>query len=137
MARHLLHTGLFCFLLLGGGGLLTAPVVAQDEEPPAEEENPNEIATQLAAEAAALYEAGDVEGAIRTFHEAMGWVPDPAFAFNLALLYDSIDVLPQAHRFYRRYLELYPGAPNRTDVEDSIQEIQTILDQDYAVLIVT
>lgn len=103
----------------------------------AQEVNPTERATQLAEEAAARYEMGDVEGAIALFHEAMEYVPDPAFAFNLAQLYDSVDALPQAQRYYGRYLELYPGAPNRADVEARAQELNALLLSDYAQLVVT
>ena len=94
-------------------------------------------AGELAAEAARQYEAGDITGAIASFHEAMTYVPDPAFAFNLAQLYDYTEDLPQAHRFYYRYLDLYPGAPNRDTVESRIGELETTLELAFARLLVT
>jgi len=111
--------------------LTFAPFVVAQE--PAEH---SERAADLAAEAALRYEAGDVPGAIALFHEAMEYVADPAFAFNLAQLYDYTEDLPQAHRFYGRYLELYMNAPNQADVEARIAEIERTLSLAFARLIV-
>ena len=103
----------------------------------AQSADPVARAGELAAEAASRYEAGDIEGAIESFHEAMTFVPDPAFAFNLAQLYDYLENLPQAHRYYVRYLELYPGAPNREPVETRLGELETTLELAFARLLVT
>ena len=102
-----------------------------------ESEDHSQRAADLAAEAALRYEAGDVQGAIDLFHEAMEYVADPAFAFNLASLYDYIEDLPQAHRFYTRYLELYMNAPNQADVEARLAELEQTLSLAFARLIVT
>ena len=103
----------------------------------AQDVDPTERASQLATQAAQRYDAGDVLGAIELFHEAMTYVPDPAFAFNLAQLYDAIGQHTTAYRFYGRYLELYPGAPNRTTVEERITELTQSFSTEYAHLLVT
>jgi tetratricopeptide (TPR) repeat protein len=74
-------------------------------------------AARLGEAAAAAYNIGHLDEAIRLFAEAMAYVPDPAFAFNIAYIYEELGELYLAHRHYGQYLELYPGAPNRDDVE--------------------
>lgn len=114
----------------------TDPVPSEETTEPARED-PAERAAELATVAAERYEAGDIEGAIEAFHEAMTHVADPAFAYNLAQLYDYTQVLPQAHRFYMRYLELYPGASNRDEVEARVGELERTLELAYARLVVS
>lgn len=102
-----------------------------------QEQDPSGVAADLAEQAAELYNNGDAQGAIELFVEAMSYVRDPAFAFNLAFIYDELEVLPQAWRYYGLYLELYPGAPNRGDVEERLGAIEESFQTDYAQLSVS
>lgn len=99
--------------------------------------NPTRRAAELADQATDAYARGEVQLAIDLFHEAMTYVPDPAFAFNLAQLYDSLDEWPQAFRFYSRYLELYPGAPNLEQVRTRMEDLETVMLLTHTRLVVT
>ncbi|MBN1946330.1 MAG: hypothetical protein JW797_11690 [Bradymonadales bacterium] len=103
----------------------------------AQDDESTQRAAALASQAAARYQDGDVQGAIDLFHEAMSYVADPAFAFNLAQLYDSIQIRPLAYRFYQRYLDLYPMAPNRSEVVERIEQLRTFFSRQYAHLVVS
>jgi tetratricopeptide (TPR) repeat protein len=120
---------------LVAGLLWCGPALAQDGE--GEEVDPSIRATELAEQAMARYAEGDVEGAIALYHEAMSYVRDPAFAFNLAQLYDSIDRHPEAYRFYGQFLDLYPGAEQADAVRSRREELSALLESDYARLVVT
>lgn len=102
-----------------------------------QEQDPAGVAADLAERAAELYNNGDAQGAIELFLEAMSYVRDPAFAFNLAFIYDEIDVLFPAWRYYGLYLELYRGAPNREDVETRLGELEALFETEYAQLVVS
>jgi tetratricopeptide (TPR) repeat protein len=126
-ARWGLHaTLLLAALVLGPAVALAQPAV-----------NPTRRAAELADQAADAYASGEVQLAIDLFHEAMTYVPDPAFAFNLAQLYDSLDEWPQAFRFYSRYLELYPGAPNLEQVRTRMEDLETVMLLTHTRLVVT
>jgi tetratricopeptide (TPR) repeat protein len=49
---------------------------------------------------------------------------DPAMLYNVAQSYRLADQLPDALRFYRRYLQRSPNARNREDVERKITELE-------------
>lgn len=80
-------------------------------------------AGQLATEAASAAEAGRVQDAIRAYQEALSLVPDPSFAFNLGVLHDGEGNLVAAWRSFSRYLQLFPGAPDRADIESYVTEV--------------
>ncbi len=84
-------------------------------------------AAELSALAARQYEEGDVAEAIRLYHQALELSSDPAFAFNLGQLYDSVDNLHQAHRLYSEYVVLAPDAANRETVETRIGNLHSML----------
>lgn len=53
---------------------------------------------------------------------------DPAMLYNVAQSYRLNDQLPDAVRFYRRYLQRSPNARNRDDVERKIAELEKTLE---------
>jgi hypothetical protein len=63
-------------------------------------------------------------------------VADPAFAFNLAQLYESQGIIPMAYRFYAQYLELYPGADNAQGVRDTMTTLEADLNENHAQIVV-
>jgi hypothetical protein len=116
-----------CLLVLGTAG----PARSQEEDPA-------ELAADLARQAADSYEVGNIDGAIELFHQAIEVIPDPAFAFNLAQLYDSIDQFPQARDWYETYLGFYEYGPdNRNYVEERIEELVEIIPRECAHVVVT
>lgn len=117
--------------------LLAAAVLASATDAAAQAGDPNAEAARLSEEATTAYGRGDLDGAIALFEEAMGFVPDPAFAFNIAYIYEELGALFPAYRYYGLYLELYPGAPNRADVEGRRAELETLFATDYAELRIT
>jgi tetratricopeptide (TPR) repeat protein len=54
---------------------------------------------------------------------------NPAMLFNIAQAHRLNNQLPEASRFYRRYLQRAPNAPNRADVEQKIAEIEKIIER--------
>lgn len=112
---------LFTLLL----AILPSSVSAQDTEEARR-------AVQLAQEAQVAFEAGDIPTAIRSFEEAFMLRPDPAFAYNLGLLYEAEGELARAHRYLEAYLEIYEDAPNRGEVEEILMELRTELDRSWA-----
>ncbi len=105
-----------------------APVCAQDE---------TGRAVALSRDAAAAYEAGDLEQAAALYEQAMVLVEDPAFAFNLGAIYDELGDIANAYRYFGRYVELFPGASDRAEIEAYLGELLPELQASYAQLVVT
>jgi hypothetical protein len=91
-------------------------------------------AGRLSDEAMTAYDEGRVDDAIVLLNQAFGLVPDPSFAFNLASLYEVQGQLGQAWRYYSTYLELFPGAEDRADVEAILAELRQELQQNWTEL---
>jgi tetratricopeptide (TPR) repeat protein len=89
-------------------------------------------AVELATEARDAYNAGEVPRAIGLFEQAFDLSRDPGFAYNLGALYESIDEIPRARSYYEGYLELLPEAPNRAEVEETLERLQAILELEWA-----
>src|SRR5688572_33186782 len=93
--------------------------------------NDQEVMTQ----AKAHFEAGkgaylnkDYTGAIREFKAAQTLRPSPILDYNIGLAYEGLGKPRAATKYYRRYLEGKPDAPNRAEVEQKI----AVLDQQAA-----
>ncbi len=69
------------------------------------------------------YDLGRWQKAIALFEEAYGIFPDAAYLFNIAQSYRQSDDCKQAAFFYKRFLSISPGAPNRREVEGYIQDL--------------
>lgn len=74
------------------------------------------------------YTAGDYQVAIREFKAAEALRPSPMLAYNIGLANEKLGKRRVAVKYYRRYLEGAPGAPNRAEVEGRI----TTLERDIA-----
>lgn len=88
-------------------------------------------AADLAEEAGAAFEAGDIETAIALYEEAFGLVPDPSFAYNLGGLCDATGDLPCAALYFTQYIELFPGAQDRAEIEAYLEDLQADLEASY------
>jgi tetratricopeptide (TPR) repeat protein len=89
-------------------------------------------AVELATEARDAYNAGDVGRAIGLFEQAFDLSHDPGFAYNLGALYEAMDEIPRARSYYQGYLELLADAPNRTEVEQTLERLEAILELEWA-----
>ncbi|MBL4636351.1 MAG: hypothetical protein JKY56_20995 [Kofleriaceae bacterium] len=69
------------------------------------------------------YDLGRWKKAIALFEEAYGIFPDAAYLFNIAQSYRQSDDCKQAAFFYKRFLSIAPGAPNRREVEGYIRDL--------------
>jgi len=76
----------------------------------------------------AAYNVGNYPTAIREFKAAEALRPSPILAYNIGLANDRLGRRRVAVRYYRRYLEGAPTAPNRAEVEGRIAQ----LDQEIA-----
>jgi tetratricopeptide (TPR) repeat protein len=89
------------------------------------------------AEAKALYEKGlshynlgEFDLAVKAFREAYAVSAKPGLLFNIAQSFRLKKDYEQATYFYQTYLRLQPDAPNRTDVEARIKEMQEALEEE-------
>jgi hypothetical protein len=73
------------------------------------------------------YDLGRFDDAINEFQQAYELKPDPAYLFNIAQAYRQKGDPAKAVFFYKRYLALYPTAPNKADVEKRIAELEDII----------
>ena len=104
--------------------------VAQPAPPPAQTED------QKRAEAKALYEKGlshynlgEFDEAIKAFRAAYAISQAPGLLFNIAQSFRLKKDYEQATYFYQTYLRLKPDAPNRSDVEDRLKEMQEAIEE--------
>ena len=104
-------------------------VGAATAEPSAGE--PVRRALQLAEQAAAHAEAGRLDEAIEAFEEAQRVAPDPAFLFNLGVLYAEQDALHLAILRWEAFLAAFPQAPNRVEVEQDLERLRSLRAQHY------
>jgi tetratricopeptide (TPR) repeat protein len=103
--------------------LIARPVAAA---PPTAEEK---------AKAREHYQKGLVHYDIKEFSEALAEfknayrvIQDPAFLFNIAQCYRKLGQDVEALDYYRNYARRFPNAPNRSEVDRRIQEIERELD---------
>lgn len=65
----------------------------------------------------AAYEAGDFTTAIQEWKAAQLLRPAPLLDFNIGLAYEQLGRSQAACKYYRRYLEQAPQAPERAEIE--------------------
>ncbi len=70
------------------------------------------------------YNAGDFPAAIREFKAAEALRPSPVLAYNIGLANEKLARKRVAVRYYKRYLEGAPSAPNRGEVEGRIATLE-------------
>lgn len=68
----------------------------------------------------ALYKYDD---AIKEFEAGFLEQPDPSYLYNIALAHKMAERREQAAQYFRRYLEVAPGAKNRAEVEDQLARL--------------
>lgn len=66
--------------------------------------------------------------AVEEYQKAYEIGGDPAMLYNVAQSYRLNDQIPEALRFYRRYLQRSPNARNRDDVERKISDLEKTLE---------
>jgi tetratricopeptide (TPR) repeat protein len=78
------------------------------------------------------YQLGEFTAAVGEFKQAYALSPAPGLLFNLAQASRLAKQYEQALYFYRTYLRVAPEAPNRTDVETRIAELERQVKEDEA-----
>src|SRR5438309_12083798 len=63
------------------------------------------------------YNAGDYVTSIREFKAAEALRPSPILAYNIGLANEKLGKKRVALKYYKRYLEQMPNAPNRAEVD--------------------
>src|SRR5262245_52572658 len=66
------------------------------------------------------YDSGDYTVAIREFKAAEALRASPILAYNIGLANEKLGKRRVAVKYFRRYLEGQPSAPNRSEVEAKI-----------------
>ncbi len=74
------------------------------------------------------YDIGKYADAIDEYAKVYEISGNPAMLFNIAQAHRLNNQVPEAVRFYRRYLQRAPNAPNRADVEQKIAELEKLPD---------
>jgi outer membrane protein assembly factor BamD (BamD/ComL family) len=81
--------------------------------------------SKLFEEGKALYAAGDTEGAIAKWEAGHAAKPDPVFQYNLAMAHLKANRQDKAAEHLKTYLEMYPTAPNKAEVEKALADMET------------
>ena len=74
------------------------------------------------------YDIKEYAEALAEFKNAYREVQDPAFLFNIAQCYRKLGQDVEALDYYRNYARRFPNAPNRSEVDRRIQEIERELE---------
>jgi tetratricopeptide (TPR) repeat protein len=75
------------------------------------------------------YDVQKYSEAVEEYQKAYEIGGDPAMLYNVAQSYRLSDQLPEALRFYRRYLQRSPNARNRDDVERKISDLERTIEE--------
>jgi len=112
---------LVLFAVLTAGG---AAARAQDEEPSSQARS-----KALYDQGSRAYKAGDYPRAVELFLAAYDLSHVPAILFNVAQAHRLAGDCERALEYYRRSLDEEPGAANRAEVEERIEEMKRCADQ--------
>ena len=105
--------------------LTVGPASAQGTAPaPAEDDPALREARQHFETGRNAYNAGDYVTAIREFKAAEQLRPSPILAYNIGLANEKLGKRRVAVKYYRRYLDQQPNAPNRPEVDQRIQQLE-------------
>lgn len=83
------------------------------------------------------YGRGDYEGAIEAFKAAFDAKPVAGALFNIAKSYEKMTRYEEAIDFYQQYIDLDPKAPDRGDVEETINRLKKTIRERYQELSVS
>jgi tetratricopeptide (TPR) repeat protein len=92
--------------------------------PPAHAQDDPIAAKAHFSKASRLYEIGDYRHAIDEFKAAHLAKADPVFLYNIAQCHRQLGEREQAVTFYRRFLASSPNAPNRSEVQKRVAELE-------------
>jgi tetratricopeptide (TPR) repeat protein len=110
--------------------ILVAVVLALSVASPARGEDKGAAARALYVKGTAAYNVGEFGEAIEKFKAAYRLRPEPALLYNIAQSYRHLKEYSQALFSYRSYLRsAAPNAPNRTEAEAHIKELEAIVAQ--------
>ncbi|MCU1281839.1 MAG: hypothetical protein JWM53_5385 [bacterium] len=70
------------------------------------------------------YNAGDYVTAIREFKAAEQLRPSPILDYNIGLANEKLGKRRVAVKYYKRYLEIQPNAPNKAEVEQKVTTLE-------------
>jgi tetratricopeptide (TPR) repeat protein len=73
------------------------------------------------------FDLGEIDAAVEEFRTAYSITQAPGLLFNIAQAYRYKKDYKQALHFYHSYLRLMPRAPNRTDVEARVAEMEELV----------
>jgi tetratricopeptide (TPR) repeat protein len=79
------------------------------------------------AKASRLYEIGDYRQALDEFKAAHLAKADPVFLYNIAQCHRQLGEREQAVTLYKRFLASSPNAPNRSEVQKRVAELEAEL----------
>jgi tetratricopeptide (TPR) repeat protein len=85
---------------------------------------PAAVAKAHASRATGLYNLGHFKEALAEFEAAYMAIQDPPFLFNIAQCHRKMGDNKDALDSYRSYLRVAPNAPNRTEVQKRISELE-------------
>ena len=103
--------------------LLALPAVAQVSPLPTQQDA-SAIAKARYEKGMAHFQLEEYDKAILEWEEGFRTRPVPEFLYNLAQAYRLSKVPERALTLYRRYLTMKPNAPNRTEVERHIVQLE-------------
>lgn len=108
---------------------VAASAAAQPKPPDASSASKTDDAKRLYDEGLKHYNLGEYDAAIEKFKAAYAISSAPGLLFNIAQSYRLKKDYEQASNFYLTYLRLKPDAPNRSDVEQRIDEMAKLLEE--------
>lgn len=124
MARHLVAGMLYSPKL---AALARQKAAARTPAAPAPEPSrPDAVekARQHAKQGTSYYNLDRFAEALPEYEAAYLAMPDPALLYNIAQCHRMMGRKPEALSYYRKYLREAPNAPNRSDVEKRIGELE-------------
>jgi tetratricopeptide (TPR) repeat protein len=125
MRRSMVSASLTCFVF--AWAVLWPDVARADAAPPAAAAtaDPTMDSARHHFEAGrAAYQANDFQTAIREFKAAEALKPSAILSYNIGLANEKLGRRRVAVRYFRRYLESAPQAPNRAEVEGKISTLE-------------
>ncbi len=102
--------------------MMVAPTIAVGATPAEQKQ-----AQEIYGEGVAAFKAKDYEAALARFEAAHALDPSPVLLYNMARANEELGRPAAAATAYEAYLQAYPDAPDRDDVERRIRIMRAIL----------
>jgi tetratricopeptide (TPR) repeat protein len=120
-----------CRFTLLAFSLVLAPITAWAQAPeaaPVTNASPQQVAAKaLYQQGVAFFRAGKFEAAAGLFKAAYEQDQSPTLLYNLARTYEEMGEPAQAAAHFQNYVELYPEAADRSDVERRLASLEAIV----------